>query len=73
MCVGEYVYGVNRASHEKWSEQRKFMVKTLNELTTGDRDGMDDVIGQEAEDLANMLISKSDGIFMSNAAVSFMV
>ncbi len=50
--LGEHKFGPLVSDGQIWQEQRKFVVRNLSDLGMGKRDTMEDVIEQEAEQLA---------------------
>ncbi len=48
-----------------WTEQRKFMAKNLSDLGMGNKDTMDEVIEQEAEQMAETF-KKTNGSLINS-------
>ncbi len=52
---GSSVMNVTLAEGTLWTDMRKFMLKSLSDLGMGNRDTMEDVIDQEAQQITRVL------------------
>ncbi len=63
--AGEFIYGVASSEGQTWYQQRRFMLKSLSDLGMGKRDTMEDIIEQEAEQLAEFF-KKKEGMVITS-------
>ncbi len=53
---GNTIFGVGSGDGPVWLEQRRFMLKHLSDLGMGNKDTMEDVIEQEAEQYVDIML-----------------